>query len=419
MVSCQEVIKLHSMAEVQIVAGAQGLDRLVRWVHFIDLPDVLPWVQGGELLIITGIGLQGKPEELKRLVQGLIDKNLAGMIINLGPYIESVPEDVAAIAETANFPLFTLPWKVKLVGVMQEICSYIVMQQTEKHSISSFFEQLLLKPVAAEQELMEHAAVYGYDLSQSQQVVVISAILLTEQKFTRKNAKHNFVLIKTQLEQFVRDFFVMRGKKILLTLWMDKVLFLLPENVQDEKKNRSIVQLLVDQLGEHFTTLNVAAGIGSPAPLLQNIRESYLQANKALWFAESLATKQCVYTYESLGIYKLLFEIPLEKLQAYCEEIIGTLEEHDQRYKMDLVNSLFVYFEENGNVVKTSKRLFVHRNTLDYRLKKIEDVSGKKLANSYDRLMLQLGVIIARQLGGGHNKISCDVKKYEKAPRIL
>ena len=49
MVSCQEVIKLHSMAEVQIVAGAQGLDRLVRWVHFIDLPDVLPWVQGGEV----------------------------------------------------------------------------------------------------------------------------------------------------------------------------------------------------------------------------------------------------------------------------------------------------------------------------------------------------------------------------------
>jgi len=194
---------------------------------------------------------------------------------------------------------------------------------------------------------------------------------------------------------------------------------LLPENVQDEKKNRSVVQLLVDQLSEHFTTLNVAAGIGSPAPLLQNIRESYLQANKALWFAESLATKQCVYTYESLGIYKLLFEIPLEKLQAYCEEIIGTLEEHDQHYKMDLVNSLFVYFEENGNVVKTSKRLFVHRNTLDYRLKKIEDVSGKKLANSYDRLMLQLGVIIARQLGGGHNKVSSCVKKYEKVPRIL
>ena len=125
MVSCQEVIKLHSMAEVQIVAGAQGLDRLVRWVHFIDLPDVLPWVQGGELLIITGIGLQGKPEELKRLVQGLIDKKLAGMIINLGPYIESVPDDVITIAEAANFPLFTLPWKVKLVGVMQEICSIL------------------------------------------------------------------------------------------------------------------------------------------------------------------------------------------------------------------------------------------------------------------------------------------------------
>jgi len=128
------------------------------------------------------------------------------------------------------------------------------------------------------------------------------------------------------------------------------------------------------------------------------MRDSYLQAGKALWFGASAVTKEAVYSYEALGIYKLLLEIPLEKLQAYCREIIGTLEEHDQRYKMDLVNSLFVYFEENGNAVKTAHRLFVHRNTLDYRLKKIEDVSGKKLANSYDRLMLQLAVVIARQV---------------------
>lgn len=143
-------MKLKTMAKAEAAAGTGGLNRQVRWVHFIDLPDVLPGVQGGELLIITGIGLQGNLSGLVPLVKGVIEKKLAGMIINVGPYIEKVPEEVLRIAEEADFPLLTLPWEVKLVKVMEEIAGYIVRQQTEKQSLSSFFEQLLLKPVEAE-----------------------------------------------------------------------------------------------------------------------------------------------------------------------------------------------------------------------------------------------------------------------------
>ena len=117
-----------------------------------------------------------------------------------------------------------------------------------------------------------------------------------------------------------------------------------------------------------------------------------------MWFSSSNVTKNDVYAYEDLGIYKLLLEIPLDRLQKYCHEIIGTLEAHDAKYKMDLVNSLFIYFEENGNAVRTAQKLSVHRNTLEYRLKKVEEVSGKKLSNAYDRLLLQLAVLIACQL---------------------
>ncbi len=393
MVSCREIMKLHTLEKADVVAGSGGLNRMVRWVHFIDLPDVLPWVQGGELLIITGIGLPGGPAGLVPLVKGVIEKKLAGMIINLGPYIETVPAEVIEIAEKANFPLLTLPWNVKLVEVMQEISSYIVVQQTEKQSLSSFFEQLLLKPVEAESSLLEHAAAYGYDLSQPQQAVLVG---LSHQK---QEEISDFMQLKTQMEQVARDFFVRKGRKVLLSIWMDKILFLLPQSTgSNEQENIALVQELVEILKDHFAGVSLAAGMGSPAKSLPCIRDSYQQAGKALWFGASAVTKRDVYDYDSLGIYKLLLEVPLDRLQAYCHEIIGTLEAHDAKYKMDLINSLFVYFEETGNAVKTAHRLFVHRNTLDYRLKKIEEVSGKKLSNSYDRLMLQLAVVIARQL---------------------
>lgn len=401
MVSCREIINLRTLEKSKLVAGKNGLDRLVRWVHFIDLPEVLPWVQGGELLIITGISFNGDLSRLTDLVQGIIKKNLAGIIINLGPYIEETPAEVIAIAETADFPIFELPWEVKLVEVMQEICSYIVLQQTEKRSVSNFFEKLLLQKIEDTKQLVERAAVYGYDLSKPQQVVILSPSNLSnyiqEQKF---KDEHTLIAFKTKIDQFVRDILVMRGKKILSTLWMDTVILLLPveKNTIGSKKNIALVHDIVMQLSKKFPQLGMVASLGGRAETLCDVRCSYLQASKVLWLAESKATEQSVYDYEQLGIYKLLFEIPKEKLREYYQEVIEPLNAYDRKYKMDLVSSLFVYFEENGNVVKTAKRLYVHRNTLDYRLKKVEEVSGKMLTNPYDRLTLQLGVIVGRQM---------------------
>lgn len=49
MVSCRELLELPTLRKIKLVSGQRGLDRHVRWVHFIDLPDVLPWVQGGDV----------------------------------------------------------------------------------------------------------------------------------------------------------------------------------------------------------------------------------------------------------------------------------------------------------------------------------------------------------------------------------
>jgi len=404
MVSCREIINLHSLAKLKIVAGKDGLYHQVRWVHFIDLPDVLPWVQGGELLIITGIALNGDMRALTTLVQGLIHKNIAGIIINVGPYIKEIPEEVIQIADAANFPVFELPWEVKIVEVTQEICSYIVLKQTEKHLIYHFFEQLLLQPVDDAENLVERAGVYGYDLSKPQQVVIFSPANL-ENYVQQEKIKDEFAIValKTKLEQFIRDILVMQGKKLLVTLWLDKVVLLLPTETKTARMqtNFMFVTEMIEKLNEKFPKFGIVASLGGTAKTLRDVRRSYMQGNKALWLAESTATVKSVYEYEQLGIYKLLFEIPNEQLKEYYEEVIEPLNEYDRKYKMDLVPSLFVYFEENGNVVRTAKRLYLHRNTLDYRLKKIEEITGKKLNNPYDRLTLQLGVIVGKQMKFG------------------
>lgn len=401
MISCREVVNLPSLAKMQLVAGQSGLDRVVRWVHFIDLPDVLPWVQGGELLIITGIGLNGDMQRLGEVVRGIIQKKLAGLVVNVGPYIEEIPAEVIHMANEAGFPVFTLPWEVRLVEVMQEISSYIVMKQTEERSINDLLEQILFCTLDDSSTLVERAAYYGYDLSKPHQVAIISpSNLESYMKMHQIEDEKALVEFKAKFEQVVRGLLSVRGRKVLAMLRMDSVIFLAPLEKKNAASRHNVTLLanIVEKIAVKLPGLEVAAGLGGRFDDLSTARKSYIQAKKVLRFAEFKTASRPIFAYEQLGAYKLLFEIESAKLDEYYRDVMETLLEYDREQKMDLVATLFVYFEENGNAAKTAKRLFVHRNTLDYRLKKIAEITGKDLNDSYERLTLQLGVIIGKQL---------------------
>ncbi|GMA97322.1 PucR family transcriptional regulator [Pelosinus sp. IPA-1] len=401
MISCREIVKLPSLSKLTIVAGKSGLDRLVRWVHFIDLPDVIPWVQGGELLIITGIGLNGDENKLKEIVQGIIKKKLAGLIVNVGPYIKKVPTEVISLADQAGFPIFELPWEVKLIEVTKEICGHIVMKQTEQRSVKDFLEQLLLCPLENPEVLIQRAAYYGYDLAKAHQVAIVSPTRLTEFLQGRK-AKDEKALItlKLRFEQIIQEVLTIRGRKILQMLWADNVVLLMPYENESAgvQQNIDILTEVLEKIATKMPGLVVTAGLGGRFESLEAARQSYLQALKVLRFAELKTASKSIYAYEQLGVYKLLFEIEPEKLARYYQEVMEPLQTYDNKQQMDMVSTLFVYFEENCNAVKTAKRLFVHRNTLDYRLKKIEEITGRSLDDPYDRLTLQLGVIVGSEM---------------------
>ncbi|MBP2638406.1 MAG: Purine catabolism regulatory protein-like family protein [Firmicutes bacterium] len=401
MISCRELCTLPSLKKLTLVAGKSGLDRRVRWVHFLDLPDVIPWVQGGELLIITGIGLNGEVNKLKDIVRGIIRKKLAGIIVNVGPYIKEVPAEVITLADQANFPVFELPWEVKLVEVTGDICRHIIMKQAEERSINDFLEHLLFRTAADQEEIIQRATYYGYDLTKPYQVAIVSPSRLLEFIQSQKaKTEKDLVALKMRFEQIVRDVLATHNQKILSMLRVDDVILLMPykDNTAGSRQNIEILTEIVEKLAAKIPGLAVAAGLGGRFESLQDARQSYIQAAKVLRFSAHQTTTKPIYVYEQLGIYKLLFEIEPDKLTAYHREVIEPLNDYDAKHNMELVSTLFVYFEENCNAVKTAKRLFVHRNTLDYRLKKIEEISGRTLSDPYDRLTLQLGVIVGKQI---------------------
>lgn len=392
MVSCQEIFHLHGLAGAKVAAGSSGLSRLVRWIQFRELSDALSWVQEGEILLVSVHGQSEGRERWLPLLRGAVARNAAALLICPDEAGFLLPSVALALAEREKFPLILLPEKTDFADVLQQISAYIIAQQNLQHSVGSFFEQILLGKASSAGQIFRQSMVYGYDFSKAQQVVLLHPVFLHGDGGV--DERKDLCL----MEQQIRAFFIADERPILITLWMDHILFLLSAEDVGDGENEAALEQLLSGLRERFPSLqHLAAGIGGRAESLFDLRESYLQAEKALSFSTS-QIEDSVQSYEDLGIYKLLLEIPQAKLQIYCREIIGSLANCDRKYKLDLLHSLFVYFEENGNAVRTAQKLSVHRNTLEYRLKKVEEVSGKKLSNAYDRLLLQLAVLIACQL---------------------
>src|SRR4051812_50101458 len=101
------VLALDAMrhAEPRVVAGARGLDRVVRWVHVSEVPDIASLLRGGELVLSTGIGLPTDDAGLRTFMGELAEVGASGFAIELGRRFSSrVPRAMVAVAARAGLP---------------------------------------------------------------------------------------------------------------------------------------------------------------------------------------------------------------------------------------------------------------------------------------------------------------------------
>ena len=114
----------------RLVAGEEGLDRPVRWVHSAEVPDIAALLRGGELVLTTGIGLPADDEGLRRFVTELAEVDCAGLVVELGRrYPDSVPRCMVAAAQRLGLPLVELRRPTPFVPVTEAVHALIVDAQ--------------------------------------------------------------------------------------------------------------------------------------------------------------------------------------------------------------------------------------------------------------------------------------------------
>ncbi len=121
--------ELEVFSEAQVVAGHGGLNRVIRWTHLVEVPDVAQWVREGNLLLTTAFAFKDNPEIQRELIPTLVEKGLAGMVVAVGRYFHKIPPDMIRQADELDFPIITVPFEVPYVEVTRAIHERILNEQ--------------------------------------------------------------------------------------------------------------------------------------------------------------------------------------------------------------------------------------------------------------------------------------------------
>lgn len=138
---------------------------------------------------------------------------------------------------------------------------------------------------------------------------------------------------------------------------------------------------------------SITAGIGRPYTGVRNVSKSYQEALTAVKVGELMENGPKVCLFEDLGPYRFLCELKdSEDMQSFHREVVGKIKLYDSQNNADLMETLDCYFANDGNLKNTAAALHLHKNTVSYRIKKIEEITGLDLRDPEDRFNLQLAM---------------------------
>lgn len=150
-------------------------------------------------------------------------------------------------------------------------------------------------------------------------------------------------------------------------------------------------QTIVDMMSTEIM-MNVRVAYGTVVQELKDVSKSYKEAMMALDVGKIFYVEKKVNSYGSLGIGRLIYQLPANLCRIFIEEIFG--DNDPGKFDEEIVTTVNKFFENNLNVSETSRQLFVHRNTLVYRVEKLQKSTGLDVRTFDDALTFKIAMMV-------------------------
>ncbi|MEG2789440.1 MAG: PucR family transcriptional regulator ligand-binding domain-containing protein [Romboutsia sp.] len=390
MISCKDLLSLNIFKYIKLVGGNGGIYKNVTWTYICETLDFSKWVNGGELIFITGMGISLNEESFKKLVLDCVNLDISGLIIlTNSEYINEIPISCIELANENNLPIFKMSWDIKLIDVTREISNYIIERNFIKNKERELLKELLFSNKLNKDKIYK---LIKYCSLNIRQVNLISIFSLDDIKIDNLDCIINY--IKLQLKK--------NNVEFLIDTFDKNILCLLSIDENDKNNIKSLLKSINEYINKYsMSTLSIGRGYKE----IFDVENSYEDALNALGFYKYENSDIKNIDYDEIGFYKLLFNFEdIDNLKTYKDEVLGKLIEYDKNKNSNFTETLKMYLFHNSNLVNTANKLFIHRNTLIYRMNKIKSIIDKDIEKPLIKNELINAIMIQDYLNYLENK---------------
>ncbi|MCX8131294.1 MAG: helix-turn-helix domain-containing protein [Clostridia bacterium] len=202
--------------------------------------------------------------------------------------------------------------------------------------------------------------------------------------------------------EIVQELFPNKSKDFIILLDNENVVLIKElKNAEDTREIEKTAQTIIDTLSTE-SMVKAMIGIGTVVDSITDIGRSFKEAHTALEVGGIFESNKSVINYNNLGIGRLIYQLPESLCRLFLKEVFksGSFESLDSEYILTIQK----FFENNLNVSETSRQMFVHRNTLVYRLDKIQKVTGLDITKFDDAIILKFAMLVKKYLDKNHNE---------------
>ncbi len=216
------------------------------------------------------------------------------------------------------------------------------------------------------------------------------------------NIRRVVYLIETEIDkdmnavEIVRSIFPSKGKDFVTAV--DEKSIILVKELRDKDgilEIEKIAHMIADTLSSESMSQAYVA-IGTPVSDLKNVSASYKEAKMALEVGKIFESESNIVNYEKLGIGRLIYQLPTSLCKMFIHEVLNnvTIDQFDD----EILITVNKFFENNLNVSETSRQLYIHRNTLVYRLDKLQKMTGLDLRRFDDAIIFKITLMVSKYM---------------------
>ena len=267
----------------------------------------------------------------------------------------------------------------KMATVLAVSLSNIKNLYDEKYDKNSFIKNIILDNILPS-DIYIKSKELRFNAEESRVVFLI--------KFHSKSDVLSFDMVQNIFPDKNKDYVISTGET-------DIVLVKEVKPGTDIKEIEKIAKNIADTLNAEFY-VKVSIGIGTVVDNIKDLARSYKEAQVAFEVGKVFDTEKNIISYENLGIGRLIYQLPTTLCEMFLQEVFknGSLDSLDRETLM----TIQAFFENNLNVSETSRKLFVHRNTLVYRLEKIRKLTGLDLREFDHAITFKVALMVKRYL---------------------